>query len=243
MTTDDNKTPTALVTGGAGGLGRCLCRMLGRAGYHVAVADVRAAAATRVAAELREEELLATPLTLNLLDAGQMIEAVDRFQEEHGQFRVLVNNAGIDLTVSVNEMPLLEWDKILTVNLRAPFILTKAVLPGMISRRHGMIINIVSTAARRAWPNASAYHASKWGLLGFSHAVHTEARPHNVRVTAVIAGGMRTPFLTDRFPDINLEALQDPQNVADTVQMVLTAPMGSVIPEILVLPMGETSWP
>ena len=70
--------------------------------------------------------------------------------------------------------------------------------------------------AKRAWANASAYHASKWGLLGLSYALHVEGRfPHNVKVTAVIAGGMRTPFLLDRFSDIDPGVLQDPANVAE----------------------------
>lgn len=107
----------------------------------------------------------------------------------------------------------------------------------------GHIVNVVSTAAKRAWANASAYHASKWGLLGFSHALHVEARPHNVKVTALVAGGMRTPFLLDRFPDIDLNVLQDPRSVAETVLFVLTQPAGTVIPEVMVLPMRETSWP
>jgi NADP-dependent 3-hydroxy acid dehydrogenase YdfG len=104
-------------------------------------------------------------------------------------------------------------------------------------------VNIVSTAARRAWPNAAAYHGSKWGLLGFSHALHTEGRPHNIKVTAVIAGGMRTPFLLDRFPDIDVDTLQDPRNAAETIRFVLSQPDETVIPEIMVIPMRETSWP
>ena len=75
----------------------------------------------------------------------------------------------------------------------------------------GHIVNIVSTAARRAWTNASAYHASKWGLLSFSHALHVEARPHRVKVTAVIAGGMRTPFLTDAFPTLTRDFCRTPR--------------------------------
>ena len=78
----------------------------------------------------------------------------------------------------------------------------------------GHIVNIASTAAKRAWANASAYHASKWGLLGFSHALHVEARAFQVKVTAVVSGGMRTPFLLDRFPDIDVENLQEPDHVA-----------------------------
>ncbi len=70
----------------------------------------------------------------------------------------------------------------------------------MKQRESGHIVNIASTAAKRAWANASAYHASKWGLLGFSYALHVEARPHKVKVTAVIAGGMQPPFILDRSP-------------------------------------------
>jgi len=136
-----------------------------------------------------------------------------------------------------------DWDRILAVNLRGPFLMSKLALGVMRPRKRGHIVNIVSTAAKRAWANASAYHASKWGLLGLSHALHVEARPHNVKVTAVVAGGMRTPFLLDRFPDLDPAVLQDPANVAETVRFVLTQPEETVIPEVLVLPMRETSWP
>jgi short-subunit dehydrogenase len=112
-------------------------------------------------------------------------------------------------------------------------------------RKHGggHIVNVVSTAAKRAWANASAYHASKWGLLGLSHALHVEGRKHRIKVTAVIAGGMRTPFILERFPDTDPGLLQDPRNVAETIRFVLTQPEESVIPEVMVLPMRETSWP
>jgi short-subunit dehydrogenase len=113
----------------------------------------------------------------------------------------------------------------------------------MTPRHSGHIINIVSTAAKRAWANASAYHASKWGLLGLSHALHVEARKHGVKVTALVAGGIRTPFLLERFPDIDPGVLQDPRNVAATVRFLLSQPAETVIPEIMVLPMRETSWP
>ena len=110
-------------------------------------------------------------------------------------------------------------------------------------RKSGHIVNIASTAAKRAWANASAYHASKWGLLGFSHALHVEARAYDIKVTAVVSGGMRTPFLLERFPDIDTNNLQDPENVAQTIKFVLMQPRETVIPEIMVLPLRETSWP
>jgi short-subunit dehydrogenase len=107
----------------------------------------------------------------------------------------------------------------------------------------GHIINVTSTAAKRAWPNAAAYHASKWGLLGLSHALHAELRVHGIRVTAVVAGGMRTPFLLDRFPDLDPALLQDPANVAEAIRSVLLLPPSTVVAELTVLPMQETSWP
>lgn len=233
----------ALITGGAGGLGKALCQELGESGFHVVVADVRAEAVEQVVLDLRRDGVHASPWVLDLTDAAQMAAAVPRVHSTFGGLQVLVNNAGIDLTVPVEELPVEQWDRIMGVNLRAPFVLSRAVMPLMRAAGRGDIINIVSTAALRAWPNASAYHASKWGLLGFSHALHTEARPVGVRVTAVIAGGMRTPFLTDRFPDIDLTTLQEPANVARTVMHVLNTPEGTVIPEIKVLPMRESSWP
>jgi NAD(P)-dependent dehydrogenase (short-subunit alcohol dehydrogenase family) len=132
---------------------------------------------------------------------------------------------------------------VIGVNLRAPFLLSRHAARLMKAQGGGHIVNIASTAAKRAWPNASAYHASKWGLLGLSHALHAELRPHRIKVSAVVAGGMRTPFLLDRFPDIDPGVLQDPANVAATIRFLLTLPDETVIPEVMVIPMRETSWP
>jgi NAD(P)-dependent dehydrogenase (short-subunit alcohol dehydrogenase family) len=163
--------------------------------------------------------------------------------ERHGRLDILVNNAGIDVTLPVDEISVSEWDRILGVNLRGPFVLSRLAFPAMRRQGSGQIVNIVSTAAKRAWANASAYHASKWGLLGLSHALHVEGRAVGIGVTAVIAGGMRTPFLFDRFPDLDPDLLQEPASVANTVRFVLTQPAGTVVPEITVLPFRETSWP
>ena len=147
------------------------------------------------------------------------------------------------MTLPIDELSVTDWDRIVAVNLRGPFLMSKAVFPIMKKQKSGYIMNVTSTAAKRAWANASAYHASKWGLLGFTHALHVEARPHNVKVSALVVGGMRTPFLLERFPDIDTSTLQDPANVAETIRFMLTQPMETVLPEVMVLPMKETSWP
>jgi NAD(P)-dependent dehydrogenase (short-subunit alcohol dehydrogenase family) len=229
-----------VVTGAGRGLGQAICTVLAEAGATVIAADIREELAQQTAAKLGNR---GRAIPLNVCDEKQARQVLDRIIAEHGRIDVLVNNAGVDVTVSIEELAFEDWDRILAVNLRGPFVMSKLVLPKMRERRGGHIVNIVSTAAKRAWANASAYHASKWGLLGFSHALHVEARAHQVKVTAVIAGGMRTPFLFDRFPDLDPGLLQDPKNVAETVRFVLTQPAETVIPEVMVLPMRETSWP
>jgi NAD(P)-dependent dehydrogenase (short-subunit alcohol dehydrogenase family) len=230
-----------LVTGGARGLGSAVAEALAEAGAVVVVGDVRSEAARAVADGLPGGE--GSSVNLDVSDEASVRSAVRLMVAELGGIDVLVNNAGIDMTAPFESIPLAEWDRILSVNLRGPMVLCREVFPLMREQGGGHIVNIVSTAAKRAWANASAYHATKWGLLGLSHALHVEGRPLGIRVSAVVAGGMRTPFLLERFPDIDLGVLQDAANVARAVRFVLLQPEGTVIPEIMVLPTGETSWP
>jgi NAD(P)-dependent dehydrogenase (short-subunit alcohol dehydrogenase family) len=233
----------ALVTGGGQGLGAAICRTLGEAGAVVVAVDIRPEAAEKLLGELRGQGVQGTALKLDVADEGQAADVVRRITDQFGRLDVLVNNAGTDVTRSVEELTFADFDKVLRTNLRGPFVLSRTVFPVMRKQGRGHIVNIVSTAAKRVWANASAYHASKWGLLGLSHALHVEGRKENIKVTAVIAGGMRTPFILDRFPDTPLDVLQDPKNVAETVRFVLTQPEETVIPEVTVLPLRETSWP
>ncbi len=233
----------ALVTGGAQGLGEAICRVLGTSGVTVIVADIREELAEKIASEINSEGGKASALRLDVTDETQIASSIAKVIEQYDHLDILINNAGIDVTVSIEELDIKDWDRVLAVNLRAPFILSKAVISHMKQRKTGHIVNIASTASKRTWANATAYHASKWGLVGFSHALHVEARPDRVKVTAVIAGGMQTPFILDRFPDTPLDKLQDPKNVADTIRYILTQPPETVIPEVMVIPMQESSWP
>lgn len=227
---------SVLVTGGARGLGAAICSELARAGASVVVADVNPAGAQAVAERLHGG---GRALKLDVTDDAGVAAAL----EGVGRLDVLVNNAAVDFTVPIEELTVAQWDAVIAVNLRGPFVMAKHAARLMKVQGGGQIVNIASTASKRAWPNASAYHASKWGLLGLSHALHAELRPHRIKVSAVVAGGMRTPFLLDRFPDIDPGVLQDPANVAATVRFLLTLPDETVIPEVMVIPMRESSWP
>lgn len=233
----------ALVTGGAGGLGTEICRVLAREGAQVVCADIDESRARQVADTLRRGEGRVTPLVADISQPEAAAEAIRKVVHDRDRLDILINNAAVDVTLPADELSVEDWKRIIDTNLNAPYWLMRAAFPTMKRQRGGQIVNIASTASKRAWANASAYHASKWGLLGLSHALHVEGREHGIKVTAVVSGGMRTPFLLERFPDIDLSKLQDARHVAETVGFVLTRPAETVIPEIMVLPMTETSWP
>lgn len=231
-----------LVTGGSQGLGKAICTTLAE-DHIVIIGDIQDAKAAKLAEEIQENNGEAYPLHLDVSKEENVKEALQEITGKYGRLDVLINNAGVDFTKPITEMSVAEWDVVMSVNLRGPFITSKYVLPVMSGQGGGHIINIVSTACLRAWPEASAYHASKWGLRGFTQALFTEARQHGIKVTALIAGGMKTPFLLDRFPDIDQNKLQDPENVAGNIRYILEGPADTAVPEIMVIPLHETSWP
>ncbi len=233
----------ALVTGAASGLGAALAAVLAAEGCDLVAADIRADALQMAMPALLGHGVRASALALDVGDPGAARAAIERCVATMGRIDILVNNAGTDVTLPLSDLSEQDWLRVINTNLNGPFLLAKHAAAHMRSQGSGDIVNVASTAAKRAWPNASAYHASKWGLLGLSHALHAELRPHGIRVTAVVAGGMRTPFLLDRFPDLDPTRLQDPASVAQAIRHALLLPRESVIAEMTVLPMQETSWP
>lgn len=243
----DLKGKVVIVTGAGSGLGEATARAFGKAGCAVAIVDLRREAAERVSRELQTENIESVALECNVSDAEAVFNTVQTVIDRWGRIDVIVNNAAVDHTVSVDEMTVEQFDQVLGVNLRGPFVLVKAALPTMRRQQYGHIINIASTAATRAWGNASAYHATKWGIVGWGRALGVEGRPDNIRVTTIIPGGMRTHFF-DRFveqgiPMPDMEKLQDPANVAETIVFAVKMPLQSALQEVIVTPLNETSWP
>jgi NAD(P)-dependent dehydrogenase (short-subunit alcohol dehydrogenase family) len=232
-----------LVTGGGRGLGAAISRALAKECAIVAIADIELDRARLLADSLENDGARCAAVRLDVRNDAEAKACVAHVAERYGHLDALVNNAAVDYTVSLQELTVAQWDTVLATNLRGPFLLSKYASAVMEKQGGGHIVNIASTAAKRTWPNASAYHASKWGLLGLSHALHAELRSRRIKVSAVVSGGMRTPFLLDRFPDIDPGVLQDPAHVAAVVRFILTQPEETVIPEVMVLPMRETSWP
>lgn len=226
---------TVLVTGAGSGLGAAIAKDLSAAGAICLAADVRLDKAENVAEDIGG----CTALDLDVQDAAR----IEQIWNEIGEVDILINNAGVDHTYPIGDLTVEQIDHVLDVNLRGPFLMARQAMKRWQARGTGDIVNICSTAAKRTWPNASAYHASKWGLLGLSHALHSECRSHGIRVTAIVVGGMRTPFILERFPDTPVKNLQEPANVAVAIRHVLEMPPESVVSEMMIVPMSETSWP
>jgi NAD(P)-dependent dehydrogenase (short-subunit alcohol dehydrogenase family) len=236
-----------LVTGAGSGLGEATVRAFAAAGCVVVGVDINLAAVELVFASLDELDVTTLALQCDVSNAEAVFSTVQTVSERFGHLDVVVNCAAVDYTYSVEEMSVEQWDRAIAINLRGPFLFAKAAFPLMRQQHYGHIINIGSTAGLRAWANASVYHATKSGLIGFSRGLGVEGRANGIRVTTIIPGGMRTHFF-DRFKDQGIpmpapENLQDPATVAATILYAVQVPSGSNIQELLITPVNETSWP
>ena len=239
----DLRGQVAFITGAARGLGQSIAERLARDGVRIVGVDQRSTLLEETMGGLRATGTEALAVPTDICDWNSLERALAKAQDSFGAVNIVINNAGTDVTAPIEELTPEQFERIIKTNLTAPFVLSKLAFGMMTGAGGGQIVNIVSTAAKRAWDSASAYHASKWGLLGLSHALHVEGRRKNIRVGAVISGGLKTPFLLERFPDIDPQLLQEPANVAEAVRFMLTMPPESAIPEIMVIPTHETSWP
>jgi len=246
----DLKGKTVLVTGAGSGLGEATAHAFAQAGCTIACLDLNGEMAERVSQALPATGREHIALRCDVSDADAVFGAVDQIVERSGRLDVAVSCAAMDYVISVDDMTVEQWDRVIAVNLRGPFLVAKAAFAAMRRQRpEGTrhIVNIASTAATRAWGNAAAYHASKWGLVGFSRGLGVEGRPHGIKVTTIIPGGMRTHFF-DRFPEQGIPLpdernLQDPANVAEAIVFAVRMPAQSVVQELMVTPLTETSWP
>ncbi len=226
------------MTGGGSGLGAATARLLAEHGARVVLADVNKEAAGEVA-----QAFGGRPLYLDLTDPGSIEGGVADVLETEGKIDLLINAAGLDFIRSALELTLREWDNVVNVNLRAPWLLARAVMPHMMKRHGGQILNVASTAAKKGWENAAAYAASKHGLLGLTQVLHAEGRRYGVRAMAIVPGGMRTNFFKALNPPPPPENLQPPETVARSILFMVSQPLDSVIHELIVTPMTETSYP
>ena len=222
---------TAIITGGASGLGAAVANAVAERGGTPVVFDLNAPA-NGLAFE-----------RVDLSRTGEAEEAVRRVGETRG-LGALVTAAGVDACGKLEEVGRSEWERVVAVNLLGTAAVVRAALP-YLERSGGRIVTVASTLGLRALSDATAYCASKFGVIGFSRALAAETAGR-VGVTCLVPGGMQTAFFDGRDeqykppPDAKLAP---PEEVAATVLFALTRPDGVEMRELVVCPSTESSWP
>jgi NADP-dependent 3-hydroxy acid dehydrogenase YdfG len=226
---------TCLVTGASRGIGRASALALSDRG-----AQVVGMARSRDALENLERECGARPLVVDLADDAGIWAAIDELAEsELGSPDVVVNAAGVFGIESCSSTSVNSFDEHVRINLRAPFILTRAVLPKMLERKSGLVVNIGSIAGRKAFPGNGAYSASKYGLRGFHEVLLEEIRGTGVRASLIEPAATDTPLWDEINPDANPDLpnrvdMLTPDQVAEAVVFVATRPEGVSVPYLAV---------
>jgi NAD(P)-dependent dehydrogenase (short-subunit alcohol dehydrogenase family) len=187
----------ALVTGGGRGIGRSIALALARAGAHVAVCARTVPEIEAVAAEVKALGRRTFFFPLDVSDRAQVAHAPRAVAASLGQVDILVNNAGIHGTAPVHGTDDATWDAILAVDLTAPFLLTRAFLPGMYERHWGRVINVASVVAKVGLKYGSAYSAAKHGLLGLTRSLALEAAKKGVTANAICPSWTETRMMDD----------------------------------------------
>ena len=222
----------ALITGGSGDIGRAIVRRFLTLGAHVALGDLLPD--ERVVEELAAEgRVLAVQLDVTKRESAEA--AVQRTVEHYGKLDVLVNNAGIADRHHISEMTDEAWDRVLDVNLRGAFLMTRAALSHMMPQRRGWIVNVASVGGKSGATDAN-YVASKAGLIGLTKAVARDVAPYGIYVNAVAPGLVDTTMVRAMEPDRRqrmldntpLGRLATPEEVANVVAF-LASPLASFI--------------
>lgn len=234
---------TVVVTGASRGIGRATALKFAEEGAQVAVLARSPDALTELCDEvhrLSAGRCLAVPTDVASEDEVQA--AVERVLAELGPVDVLVNNAGIFAHRPFAETTCEDFLRLFRTNTLGAFLLCRLIVPGMIERGRGRIINIASTAARKGYKHQSAYCASKHALMGLSKALALELRGTGVSVHVINPGGVNTDLVRQARTDVNFSEYMAPEEVADVVLFVAAMEGLAALDEVVIRRTGAQPW-
>jgi 3-oxoacyl-[acyl-carrier protein] reductase len=228
------KGKVALVTGASRGIGFAIAQKLGQMGARLSLCAREANRLEKAAKEIQSQGGSAVAVPAAVTHASDISALVKKTEQTLGPIEILVNNAGIGYFAPIQQAEEANWDAVLDTNLKAVFLLSKAVAPGLIERRGGHIVNIASLAGKNAFAGGSIYCASKWGLLGLTQCMAEDLRPYGIRVSAICPGTVATEFSPHAGKDPR--KMLQPEDVAHAVEMILTQAPQSFISEVELRP-------
>jgi len=231
---------TVLITGGGSGIGLAAARLFLQEGAKVAIAGRNASKLRQAAEGLKGGDRLVYHAA-DVSDAGQVQKLVEQATKALGRVDVLVNNAGLNIRDRAFRLLTVEsWKNLVGSNLEGAFYCINAVLPQMLARKEGLIININSISGKRASPlGGAAYSAAKFGLRGLAMGLAAEEKDNGIRVASIYPGEVDTPILANRPTPLSEEhrkTILQPEDVAEAILFVAKLPVRVTIPELVITP-------
>lgn len=215
---NDIKNKNALITGAGKGIGKAIALALAKEGVNVILLARTQEEIDNVAAKARSLRVKALAITADVADINSVNAAVEKALCEFETIDILINNAGIAAFGKFLELEPADWERIIQVNLMGTYYVTRAVLPKMIERQTGDIINISSTAGLNGNALTSAYSASKFAVLGLTDSLMQEVRKHNIRVTALTPSTVATNMAKElNLTDGNPEKVMQAEDMAELI--------------------------
>ena len=224
----------SVLTGGGGGIGRATAEKLAQHKMQIVLLGGNNLENLQETAAIVEKYSNCLMLPGNLTNADFIGESIEKIVEKFHNIDVLINNAGVAQSTPFEDITLAEFDRIMAINLRVPFMLTQAALPYLKKSDTASIINIASVVSHAGYPLQSIYTASKHALLGMTKSLAAEYYQENIRVHAIAPGGVYTNMVKVSRPDLTGEGMIQPEEVAEIIEFLLTHRGNAVIDEILV---------
>ena len=241
----------ALVTGAGQGIGRAIALGFSRRDTHVVVADVRRSNAFRVQAEIKNTGKKAFALEVDVSSEPSVTRMIERTLEEFGTIDVLVNNAGVYPSTSVQDLTRELWDQVVGTNLTGTFLCSRAAVSVMLEKKRGRIINISSSAAFRGAKGGAHYAASKAGIIGFTKALALELAPSGITVNAVCPGltdteqprgHMTNEELYSKKERIPLQRIAQPEDIVGPVLFLASDKASHITGQSVLVNGGDLMW-
>ena len=217
----DLRDKTAIVTGGGSGIGEATAKALAAQGVNVVICGRREASLARVAGDIRSAGGIVHPVAADVSQEAEVERVVSTALEAFGTVHILINNAGIDASGGLHDYDVGAWDKVMAVNLRGPFLMSRAVLPRMRQQAQGHIINISSESGIEYYERDGGYGLSKHALNALGEYTQRENQEYGIRVNTICPGMVVTEMTRDT-PGLNHERCLTPDDIADLVLWLLT---------------------
>lgn len=222
MRIDDLKDKIVLVTGASRGIGKAISIAVAQSGAEVILVARDEEKLKQVKEEINHFKGKAVVIKADFSKENEVIQLFKQIKEKYQRLDVLINNAGVASFGNTEDFPIEEFDKIMNVNIRSVFLACQKAIKLMKEKNNGYIINISSVVGFKGYNEQCAYGISKHGVMGLTKSLAVELQEQNIRVSAILPGGVYTDMVGDARPDLDISVLIDPKEIAHTILYLLS---------------------